>query len=238
MKQMETKQSKRSSQSGEIMLEASIVFVPVLILLMALLSLGFWFYEMAIMTNVASEIAAEVARNYKFESLAAYGDTLDLNDVAGLTKSVPGLTGNNEGLRRFRSTFGKSKLENTQNNRAQAHADWRIPLSTLGLGSQTIKATAELKRSGIGRIYVKVTVRHETDFFLSNILQLAGIVEDHPVFGGTAYAECIDLMEYTSMTNFLRYGMEKFSVFSSFGKLYKEVKGLLQSNLFQSLGIT
>lgn len=216
---METKRRSFGCQSGEVMLEAAIVFLPVMILLLAMLSLGFWFYQTAMMTNVASEIAVEVARNLKFEKLGAYGDTLNDVKATDLTK--------------FRSTFGLGKLKNTQEQRAQDHADWRIPLSTLGFGPQDPDVEIELKRSGIGRAHIKVTVRQQTDFFLSSILKYTGIVEDHPVFGGVAYAECVDLMEYTSMTNFLWYGSEKLSVFSAFGNLYVNVKELLHT-----LGIT
>lgn len=211
---MEAKQRNRNGQSGEIMLEAAIIFLPVMILLLAMLSLGFWFYQTAMGTNVASEIAAEVARNLKFEKLDAYGDTLD--DVRDATD-----------LRMFRSTFRLSELEDAQEQRAQDYADWRIPLSTLGFGPQNLEVELELERSGIGRTHVKVTVHQETDFFLSGILKYAGIVEDHPVFGGVAYAECVDLMEYTSMVNLLWYGSEELSVLSAFGDFYVQAKKLL-----------
>lgn len=212
---MKSKQSKCADQNGEVMLETVIVLVPVLILLLAMLSLGFWFYQMSIMTNVASDIATEVARNIKFESLDAYGDSIDVDDITS--------------TRMFRSTFSLNKLKNIQQERAQARADWRIPLSTLGFGAQDLEVELELKSSGIGRTHVKVSVRQNTDFFLSGILKYAGIVEDHPVFGGTAYAECVDLTEYSSMVNFLWYGSEKLHVFSSFGNLYVKVRDLLDT---------
>ena len=213
VRQMSVRQSRRGGQSGEIMLEAAIVFVPVLILLLALLSLGFWFYQISMMTNVASEIAAEVARNVKFENLGAYGDTLK--------------TENASELRQYRSTFERGILEQKQNERGSAYGDWRIPVTSLGFGPQEPSVDVELHNSGIGRTYVKVTVSLETDFFLSGILKYTGILEDHPVFGGTAYAECVDLTEYTSMVNFLRYGSEKLAVFGPVGELYDKAKELL-----------
>lgn len=212
---MATNQSKRGTQSGEVMLEAAIVFVPVLILLLALLSLGFWFYQTSMMTNVAAEIAAEVARNLKYERLDGHGDTLSVEDMVD--------------LRMFRSTFGLNGLKNAQSQRAKDHADWRVPLTSLGFGAQDPEVTVKLESSGIGRTHVQVTVRQETDFFLSGVLKYAGIAEDHPIFGGTAYAECVDLTEYTSMVNLVRYGSEELSVFSSFGKLYRAVKDLLET---------
>lgn len=220
---MEAKQNKRGGQSGEIMLEASIVFVPVLILLLAMLSLGFWFYQMAMMTNVASEIAAEVARNLKFEDLADHGDAIGPDDVTD--------------LRMFRSTIGRRGLESTQNERGNAHGDWRVPLTSLGFGPQDPDVDVELTRSGIGRLYVKVTVRQETNFFLSGILEFAGITEDHPVFGGTAYAECVDLMEYASMVNFLQYGTKVVSDNSDVVRAFSRFFGSIE-DLLHTLGFT
>lgn len=212
---MKPDQSKVREQSGEIMLEAAIVFVPVLVLLLALLSMGFWFYQMSMMTNVASDIATEVARNIKYDKLDSHGDTITLEDI--------------ESAKMFRSTFGLGRLKNAQKDRAQARADWRIPLTSLGFGPQEPEVELELKSSGIGRTHVKVSIRQNTDFFLSGVLKYAGIVDDHPIFVGTAYAECVDLTEYTSMVNFLRYGSEKLSVFESFGDLYVNIKDLLMT---------
>ncbi len=215
---MERKQNRSAGQSGEVMLEAAIIMVPVLVLLLAMLSLGFWFYQMSMMTTVASDIATEVARNIKFESLGAHGDTIDVDDVTS--------------TRMFRSTFALNRLKNVQQERAKTRADWRIPLSTLGFGPQDPEVELELKSSGIGRTHVKVTVRQNTDFFLSGVLQYAGIVEEHPVFGGTAYAECVDLTEYASMVNFLRYGISKadgINIVHAAGNLYGRVRDLLNA---------
>lgn len=216
---MKEKRSGTGNQSGEIMLEAAIVFVPVLVLLLALLSLGFWFYQMSMMTSTASEIATEVARNIKFEKLDGHGDVVAIEDITS--------------TKMFRSTFHLSKLKRAQEERAKDHADWRVSLSSLGFGSQDPEVELELKSSGIGRTHVKVSVRQNTDFFLSGVLKYAGILEDHPIFQGTAYAECIDLTEYASMVNFLRYGSNEVSehleIAGSVGKLYGKAKGLLEA---------
>lgn len=205
-----------SDQSGEVMLEAAIIMVPVIVLLLAMLSLGFWFYQTSIMTTIAADIAEDVAANVKFESLAGHGDMVDLEDLTT--------------TRMFRSTFAAGRVKNAQKRRAQERAEWRIPLSTLGFGSQDPELELELKSSGAGRTHVKVTLRQQTDFFLSGILKYTGIVdEDHPMFAGTAYAECVDLTEYTSMVNFARYAADEFHVFEPFGNLYVKVRDLLNA---------
>ena len=62
--------AQMKEERGEIMLEASIIFVPILILLFVLLSLCFFYYQTAMMDSVANEVAADVAQNYKFQSPA------------------------------------------------------------------------------------------------------------------------------------------------------------------------
>lgn len=204
---------KQIGQQGEVMLEAAIIFIPVLILLLAMLSLSFWFYQEAMMTSVASEIAEEVATNLKYGNLETNG-MLGMDDYTG--------------ARMFRMTFRKSKVEVDQRARAEAYASWRIPLSTLGLSGDEAEVDCKVTLSGMGRAYVCVTVKQKTEIFLDGILEYTGITDGESTFGGTAYAECVDLMGYTSLINFTEYTSNKLGVsFGAIGRLYTRVKDLL-----------
>lgn len=203
-------------QNGEVMLEASIVLVSVIILLMVMLSLSFMFYQEAMMTSVANEIAADVAKNYKMPTLAIGDNEPQVNDV--------------ESVKMYRLSFGLRTLESAHEERADSYADWRIELATLGINPGDVDVKCEIKRSGIGRAYVKVTVRQTTDFFLSGILDYAGITEENTAFGATAYAECNDLMGYTSLLNFTRYLTEILNDqagLRAIGNLYESMKGFI-----------
>lgn len=197
------------------MLEAAIIFIPVLILLFAMLSLSFLFYQEAMMNSVAYEIAEDVAVSLK------YGD-LGVNAVPGYDDYV--------NTRMFRLAFRKGKIESEQRDRAKAHASWRIPLSTLGFGPQEAEVDCTVTLSGIGRAYVKVTVKQKTGIFLGGVLELAGVTDGDLAYGGTAYAECVDLMGYTSLINFTEYvsGVLGKS-FGAIGDLYRNVKGLMET---------
>lgn len=208
---------KIEEEHGEVMLESSFILVSVIILLLALLSISFMFYQQAMMTSVANEIAADIAKNYKYADLDMGNDSLTLNDVNG--------TG------MFRMSFGRNSLENAHENRAEEYANWRIPFASLGLNPQNINADCEITRSGIGRAYVKVTVSQRTDFFLSGILDAAGVADKNSLFSATAYAECVDLMGYTSMVNFAEFASNKLSEFNSIGNFYNSVKDLVQKLL-------
>lgn len=208
--------NKLKKQDGEVMLEASIILVSVIILLLGLLSISFMFYQQSLMTSVATEIASDVAKNCKFTSLEIGKDhNLDhVNDA-----------------KMFRMSFGKNGMEESHEERADDYVDWRLPLASLGLQPENVEVDCELISSGIGRAYVKVTLSQKTDFFLSGILELLEITDENTMFTSVAYAECNDLMAYTSMINFTQYGSEKLGAFNSVGNFYDSVKNLINNLL-------
>jgi hypothetical protein len=60
---------------------------------------------------------------------------------------------------------------------------------------------------------------------------MTGIADESTLFSATAYAECVDLMEYTSMVNFVEYASNKLSAIEEIGDLYSSVKNLVQKLL-------
>lgn len=204
-----------TDSNGEIMLEAVIVLVPVLILLMALLALSFLFYQQSVMTTVASEIAADVAKNYKFTSSAVGKNNITPDDSAETNM--------------FRMAFGKTSTANKHKERAEAYVVDRIELTSLGLDSEDVEVECNVKISGIGRAYVEVKVSQKTDTFLSGILEFSGIAEKNNLFSATAYAECSDLMGYSSSVNFTRYMAGKLEPFDPIGSLYLSIKNLAEA---------
>ena len=201
-------------QNGEVMIEASIILVSVMILLFALLSLTFMFYQESLMTSVANEVAAKVAKDYKYSSKDMGTHTIGNGDV--------------ENVKMFRMTFAKGSMEELHAERAKSYAQARFRSATLGINEGELNVDCEVNSSGIGRAYVKVTVSQKADFFLSDFLVLAGILGDDCIFSSTAYAECVDLMGYTSMVNFTDFGCRKLAVFNSVGNLYTSVKGFIE----------
>ena len=209
-----TYNEKIQDERGEVMLESAIVIVPVLILLMALLSISFMFYQQSVINSVANEIAADIAKNYKFTELDMGSNSVTLSDV------------NNTNM--FRMSFGQNNARHSHQDRAEDYVLWRAPLTSLGLHPHSADVECVIKRSGIGRAYVKVTVSQKSDFFLSGVLDMAGVADEDTLFTSTAYAECLDFMSYTSMVNFTEYASNRLSVFNSIGGFYDSVKNLVQ----------
>lgn len=210
----------KENENGEIMLEASIVFVPTLILIMCMLSLSFLFYEQALITTIATEIAADVAKNYKYSARESMGkNTLSEDDM--------------EDGKLFSSTFAMGKIENENEELGKAYAKRRIAAATLGIASSDLDVTCDIKPTALGRSYVKVTVSHKSDFFLNEIWSLVGENGEDGVngFSAVAYAECVDLIGYTSMINFTDYWtsvLNKIEAVQAGSDLVKSIKSCFE----------
>lgn len=183
-------------ENGEIMLEATIVLLPTLIIMFAMISLSFLFYEQALMNTVATEIASEVGRFYKYSK--RYDDEMGVNVLSDDDIKNGKL---------FSSSFAIWSIEDQYEELAKEYAKDRIVLATLGLDNSDLEVTCDVQNTAPGRAYVKVVVSQKTEFFLYEIWSMigedgiAGITD----FTGVAYAECSDLMGYTSMINFIDY---------------------------------
>lgn len=207
--------TRRQGESGEVMLEAAIIVPMVLILLLALLSIAFLFYQSAMMSSIASEIAADVAKNYKYTGIEVGARSIAPKDA----ESVP----------MFRMNFGRKSMEKAHGERAARYAAWRVALTTLGMNPGEVTSACKVVNSGIGRAYVQVTVSQTTDFFLSGVLELVQVADRNTAFSATAYAECMDLMGYTSTVNFARYMSGKLKSFNDISALYQSWKKLAEA---------
>ncbi len=207
--------AQMKEERGEIMLEASIIFVPILILLFVLLSLCFFYYQTAMMDSVANEVAADVAQNYKFQNIAVGKNKLTYSDVIS--------------TKMYRTTFNMNSLEGLQKARADKYAQWRVPITSLGFNPDKLNVECSIEHSGIGRTYVKVKISQKTDFFLSGILDMTGITKKNTMFSATAYAECMDLTGYASTVNFTRYAADMLDAFSDVGEFYSSLKDLIEA---------
>lgn len=202
-------------QSGEVMLEAAIILVPVIVLLMSLLSLSFLYYQEAMMNTVATELATDVAKNYKFTTISPTKNTISKNDYAG--------------TKMFRMNFAKNSMETAHKSRVKDYGVWRVALTSLGIDSEDLEIKCDIDGTGIGRAVVKVKVSQKTTFFLSGVLDLVGVTEESTVFSSTAYAECNDLIAYTSMINFTEYATSRIDGIGSVNNFYGSFKDFIEN---------
>lgn len=201
-------------ERGEVMLEASIIMVPVLLILMALLSISFLFYQKAMITTLATETAADIAQNYKFNKEVSVGNKV--------------VTENNvKAEKMYRMSFQqKGAVQKVLKDKANEYVASELVSRSLGIDSETPSVECKITSTAIGRAFVEVTVSHKTDFFLSDILDFLGIADKKATFTTVAYAECFDYTAYASMINFTEYASGALHMFEPLGNVYVSVKGL------------
>lgn len=187
--------------SGEIMLESTIIITIVLLLLIVMLSMGFVYYQKAMLTSVANEIASDIGANYKYltqEDQALNNMTFDDEDLKSLGK--------------FRATFNIEKVKNSSIEKANDYIAYRVGLTNLGINRKEPQIdSAEISVDGVGRMHVKVKVSIETDFLFSNVLQYLDIIPDVPRFTAVGTAECLDVSAYYSYVDFVEHFTDKLA---------------------------
>ena len=68
---------KRTNDSGELMIESSIIISITMVVLVAMIGLGFYLYQKAMVNTVASGTAVYIAKNYKYTTLNKLDDEID-----------------------------------------------------------------------------------------------------------------------------------------------------------------
>ncbi len=197
----EVKKRLYNDDSGEIMLESTIVITITLLLLVVMLSLGFVYYQKAMLTSVANEIASDISANYKY----LMQDDQLLSDMTFDDTNL-------KSMGRFRATFNLEKVKNSSIQKANDYIAYRVGITNLGINRSEPKIdSAEISIDGVGRMHVKVEVSMETDFLFSSVLQYLDIIPDVPSFSATGSAECLDISAYYSYVNFVEHFTSKLA---------------------------
>lgn len=183
------------------MLETTLIMTLTLFILMAMLSLGFLFYQQSMLITVATETATEVASNYKLSAES-----------------------NNSGekeLKLYRTTFALNQMKQLTKQRAESYVQSRAPMTTLGFDTEVEVSECDVVMDSIGRLHTEVTVTMECDFFMSGALKYFGIIDDDMKFVATGRAECLDLTAYAGHVHFLEYVGQKVEELDQHGVLGK-----------------
>ena len=180
---------RQGASRGEITVETTIVLVTILFVLTVILSFGFLIYEKHNMTVTASAVAEKVAQTYAHPDcdITTGRYTVDPNADPGL-------------YRYLLSSQAESLLTE---NQARAKAYGLSRLGALSLANETVPPTCtlDLFSDGLGRRHVKVTMTGTYQVVGGTFFQLFGLPTTLE-YTATGYAECLDLMDYVTATDF------------------------------------
>lgn len=183
-------------ENGEVMLESTIMMVLTLMLLIAMISVGFLFYQQAMVNTVAADLASDIASSYKLTNQEIGSD-----DVS--SKSL-------EDIKLYRTSVAMSSMKALHKERAEAYLPWRINLSTLGISDkEPVLENFDITIDNVGRMHIDVTVAMECDILFDGALKFFGIIDSTPTFRATGRAECLDVTAYASHVQFLQYVSKK-----------------------------
>ena len=200
---------KRTNDSGELMIESSIIISITMVVLVAMIGLGFYLYQKAMVNTVASETAVYIAKNYKYTTLNKLDDEI-FN------------TSQMKNLKKYRAYFSLSNK-----NKTKEYVNRRSKVTSFGNEMADIEKL-EIKRDNIGRQRVELKISVNANIIFENVLVSIGLIDRNPKIYSTAYAECVDLTGYNSQVNFVNYlgnGIEK----GRFGQIYNNVSTTIQN---------
>lgn len=194
---------KEKGQSGEIMLESSIVLSITIIMIVCMIGLGFYIYQQAMVYTIAAETAENIGRNYKYTSTDIDEYSVDISKMTD--------------LRMYRVYF---KLQDIR--KAESYAIERGSLTSFNSSDSVRVEECELIRDNVGRQHVKVTISLESSFLFGGILKACGFINNNSKLYATSYAECLDFTGYVSQVHFVDYLGDKADG-TNVGKIYNNV---------------
>ena len=176
-------------ENGEIMLESTIIFTIVLFVLIAMLSLGFMFYQQAALGSLTTEIAQDIGANYKLSSTTDKGSY------------------NSQNL--YRTTFNLAKAKEYHTKRAAEMFEEKYRIVTLGINSSAPEIKIDIVNDNVGRLHAEVSVSVECSIFLDGALKFFKIIDSTLNFTANTRAECLDITSYAGQVQFLNYVTNK-----------------------------
>lgn len=173
-------------EDAEIMLESTIIIIIVLFMLIAMISVGFLFYQQCVISSIAMELAEDIGANYK---LVSDGDSLKIN--------------------LYRTSIALGSAETYHQKKALEKCRERLKISSLGISVNDPEVNVGIVVDNIGRLHAEVTVTLECSILFDGALKYFGIIDSTPEFSATARGECLDVTAYAGQVHFMNYITEK-----------------------------
>ena len=199
-------------EGGALIIEATYCLFAAVLVMMILLSFGFYIYEKCLVQTIADEAAEEAAQTYK------YGDLVDDSEDV-ITADIV------SEIKMYRYIFSSTKLTYSAESKALNSAAVHITKTSFG-GNSGVTVEVEPVTESIGRIHYEVTVTHQYSFMLADMLSAMGM-EDALVISSTAYSESFDAMNYVSSVKAVKYISDKIVDSSTALKLVNQVLSLV-----------
>ncbi len=182
---------KSDRENGAVMLEGMIIMVLTMLLLVWILAVGFLYYQRFLLTAVTNDAAAKIAatfNNPESDLIMGYIETEDL------------------AYRDLYRGFSKSSLVDANSGKADAYIKYMLKRTnfTGTIDEDSVDVKVELIQDSTLRRHVKVhtTCTFNTPF--GSGLEIFGM-DSQVTYEATARADCTDIIDYITTTDFASY---------------------------------
>lgn len=197
---------KIKDERGTVMLESTYCILISIIVLMFMLSFGFFLYQNAVVTIVTNEVAEEVSQTYKLRNVAD-SSAVTSSDISGIGK--------------YRYLFFADSFNSKNEVKIKNLANVRLLKTSLAQEEGNLSVNVETIVDDIGRRHYEVTVKQKYSFLLGDLLSFIG-QSDVETLSSTVYVESSDVLSYTNTVKTTNYGLNEM-------KDHSELLGLVDS---------
>lgn len=183
----------RKERSGEIMIEALLVFIPTMFVAVFLIALGFVYYQQWNVQYVADAVAEQVALSYGYDEDGVVNGELTAEQIIN--------------RRIYRYSFDKGKTESRAKDVGQDYGKRLFRLTNLAKPRETETVDVVIEEDSLGRRHAQVKVKGSYHMYFSEGLRVMGFSENY-TYEATSLAECYDMSALGSAVMFTRNGAD------------------------------
>lgn len=171
------KHTKR--ESGEVMIEATIVMVVTLLMLVWILGVGFLYYQKYVVRIATNDVANKIAASYDAPSSDIIMGYISANDLNKKT------------------IYNSDEMTELNELRTESYVNYIVEKANLYGTVEDVEVSLEHQKDALGRSHIKVTTECTFDTPFGEGLELFGM-SGTQTYVVTAYADSTSLTDYIS----------------------------------------
>lgn len=208
-------QKIKNDTGGAVMLEALIVYMVTVFLLFFVLALFCIFYHIWNMQTIANETAMRIAQTYKFEEADVDTGYVTLEQLTS--------------LERYRYLSGVSvRVEQTAQEKMTEYINRRLDRVSFVHKIAEPEIRLSIQKDGLGSRHVEVSISERFTVPFGAALTYFGY-DDEITYECTAYADCLDLIDYVNTVDYVKQQISLGQLNSSTVKMINSILKLFNT---------
>lgn len=208
-----------ANDKGEIMLESLIVYSVTLLLLFFILAIFSVLYQRWNIQTIANETATRMAQTYRFSTADESSGYVSQSTLTGV------------GPYRYLTNAITNTMESDIETRMNSYAKWRLTKTTFAKNVKQPTCAVKVIHDDLGRRHVELTITGEYAVPFGSVLGVFGF-DETTVYETTAYAECVDIIDYVNLIDYVktqtdlsRFGSKTLGLIDSVLGLFDNIFG-------------